>query len=63
MKLLRKKGKFKMEQKTISDLVGYLLSIKQQYGDLDISKGFGERVYDFEDYICVVDEDDCIEIN
>lgn len=52
-----------MEQKTISDLVGYLLSIKQQYGDLDISKGFGERVYDFEDYICVVDEDDCIEIN
>jgi len=53
------KGEFKIEQKTISDL----LSIKQQYGDFEISKGFGERVYDFEDYICEVEEDEYIEIN
>lgn len=52
-----------MEQKTISDLITYLLSIQQQYGDLDLSKGFGERVYSFEDYISIDDEDDCIEIN
>lgn len=44
--------------KKISDLIGYLISVKGQFGDLDISNSKGQNVYEFEDYIEVNDEEE-----
>lgn len=51
------------EIKTISDLIAHLKYIEEEYGDLEVCKMFGERVYDLNDLVTVQDENDCIEFS